>query len=242
MTTMINNEITGYWLKQKTAGECYLNQSDFAVYIDPNMDEDYLAIAIQEKNKYWLSLHPQLCEKLSIRPELTRETVKSLCKNLATQWHGADQFFYFSQEALSKLQQQKISSHIRALNSNDAAVFQSFCEACSEEDLDGASVELNHWLIYGLFSNEQLVAVASMYPWDDSQLSIADLGVLTLSEHRGKGYARELVSAICQIAWEKGYQPQYRCQLDNKASLMLASSLDLIPYIQWDVIVRPDIE
>ncbi|HHR6130506.1 TPA: hypothetical protein ACS72K_002124 [Providencia alcalifaciens] len=104
MSTMINNEITGYWLKQKTSGECYLNQSDFAVYIDPNMDEDYLAIAIQEKNKYWLSLHPQLCEKLSIRLELIRETVKSLCENLATQWHGADQFFYFNQEALSKLQ------------------------------------------------------------------------------------------------------------------------------------------
>lgn len=242
MTTMINNELTAYWLKQKTAGECYLNQSDFAVYVNPHIDEDYLAAAIQDQDKYWLSLHPQLCAKLSINRELTKETVELLRENLSNQWHGADQFFYFNQETLSLLQQQKISKNIRALSSDDAALFQSFCETSSEEDLDGASVELDHWLVYGLFSNEQLIAAASMYPWDDKELAIADLGVLTLSEYRGKGYARELVSAICQIAWEKGYQPQYRCQLDNKASLALANSLNLIPYVKWDVIVQPEIE
>ncbi|MCD2526864.1 MULTISPECIES: GNAT family N-acetyltransferase [Providencia] len=242
MMPLINNDIAAYWLKEKTSGECYLNQSDLAVYVNAHIDEDYLAVAIQEQNKYWLSLHPQLCAKLSITPDLTREVAEILRDTLAEQWHGADQFFYFSQEALSKLQQQQILSDIRVLTNIDAAVFQSFCEASSEDDLEGASVELDHWLVYGLFSNDQLIAVASMYPWDDEKLAIADLGVLTLSEHRGKGHARELASAICKVALEKGYQPQYRCQLDNTASLALANSLGLIPYIKWDVIVHPNAE
>ncbi|HHQ2585173.1 TPA: GNAT family N-acetyltransferase [Providencia rettgeri] len=242
MTTVINNDISAYWLKEKTDGECYLDQSDLAVYVNPHIDEDYLAVAIQDQDKYWLSLHPQLCAKLPVTAELTRKAAESLRNDLADQWHGADQFFYFSQKASSKLQQHKIPSNIRALTSADAAAFQAFCEASSEDDLDGASVELEHWLVYGLFSDEKLVAAASMYPWDDEELAIADLGVLTLSEHRGKGYARKLVSAICQIALEKGYQPQYRCQLDNQASLALANSLNLIPYIKWDVIVQPNVE
>lgn len=242
MTNIINDDISAYWLKKKTSGEYYLNQSDLAVYVNPHLDEDYLAVAIQDQNKYWLSLHPQLCVKLSVTAELTKKAAESLCSDIADQWHGADQFFYFSQAALSKLQQQKIPSDIRALTRADATLFQTFCEASSADDLDGASVELDHWLVYGLFSDEKLIAAASMYPWDDKKLAIADLGVLTLSEHRGKGYARKLVSAICQIAFAKGYQPQYRCQLDNQASLALANSLNLIPYIKWDVIVQPNAE
>ncbi|HBO23133.1 MAG TPA: GNAT family N-acetyltransferase [Providencia sp.] len=234
---MINNNVATYWLKEKISGKCYLNQHDFAVYVNPHLDEDYLAVAIQDQNKYWLSLHPQLYAELSINTELTQETAEPLRKHLADRWYGADQFFYFSQEALSALRLKKVPYYIRALTDADTKIFQSFCEASSEEDLDGASVELEHWLVYGLFSNGQLVAVASMYPWDE-EASIADLGVLTLSEQRGKGYARELVLAICQIALEKGYQPQYRCQLDNNASLALANSLNLMSYIKWDVILR----
>lgn len=237
MATMINDDMVTYWLKEKTSGKCYLNQHDFAVYVNPHLDEDYLAVAIQDQDKYWLLLHPQLYAKLSINSELTRETAELLREYLADQWYGADQFFYFSQKALSTLRLKKVPCYIRALTIADTKIFQSFCESSSEEDLDGASVELEHWLVYGLFSNEQLVAVASMYSWDE-EANIADLGVLTLSDQRGKGYARELVLAICQAALDKGYQPQYRCQLDNKGSLALANSLNLIPYIKWDVIVR----
>ena len=163
MSAMINDDVAAYWLKEKTSGKCYLNQHDFAVYVNPHLDEDYLAVAIKDQGKYWLSLHPQLCVELSISTVFNQETTELLQKSLANQWYGADQFFYFSQEALEKLQLKKIPYYIRALTSADTKIFQSFCEASSEEDLDGASVELEHWLVYGLFSNEQLIAAASMY-------------------------------------------------------------------------------
>lgn len=242
MTTLMNADMEAYWFKEKTMGECYLNQSDLALYINPHLDEDFLAVAIRDQHKLWLSLHPQLGVEYGITPDVSPEEVAALRRSLADRWHGADQFFYFNQAALTALQNQHIPSHIRRLSNKDGDVFDVFCQAANEADLEGASVELDHWLVYGLFEGEQLVAAASMYPWDEAGQPIADLGVLTLSEHRGKGHARELVTAICQRAWAEGYQPQYRCQLDNTASLALAKSLKLIPYVQWDVVVNPDAE
>ncbi|MEK1869262.1 MAG: GNAT family N-acetyltransferase, partial [Ensifer adhaerens] len=69
-------------------------------------------------------------------------------------------------------------------------------------------------------------------PWQERQ--IADLGVLTLVSDRGKGHARKVVRAISRAALEKGYQPQYRCQLDNHASVALAGAVGVTLFGQWE--------
>ncbi|MER8087876.1 GNAT family N-acetyltransferase [Streptomyces sp. NPDC058316] len=104
---------------------------------------------------------------------------------------------------------------IRPLSEADARAFMQFEAAASEQDLDDASVELDHWAVYRVFEDGQLVRVARMYPWDDAPL--ADLGVLTLPPHRGKGHARRLVRAISRHALAREHELQYRCQLDNHA-------------------------
>jgi predicted GNAT family acetyltransferase len=48
------------------------------------------------------------------------------------------------------------------------------------------------------------------------------MGVLTLPEARGRGRARQLVHAMAVSARASGLQPQYRCQLDNTASIITA--------------------
>ncbi|WP_321170720.1 GNAT family N-acetyltransferase [Embleya scabrispora] len=68
---------------------------------------------------------------------------------------------------------------------------------------------------------------------------MADLGVLTLPPYRGKGHARRLVRAISRHALARGYQPQYRCQLDNHASVAAAGAAGLTRFGTWDV-VSPD--
>ncbi len=104
----------------------------------------------------------------------------------------------------------------------------------TEEDLDAAYVELDHWAVFGLFEGNTLVCAASMYPWDDAR--IADLGVLTAEQYRGKGYAVKLVRSICRYALNQGYTPQYRCQLDNLASVGLAKAAGLSHFGKWEVI------
>lgn len=73
-----------------------------------------------------------------------------------------------------------------------------------------------------------------MYPWRDAPL--ADLGVVTLPAHRGKGHARRLVRAISRRALGREHEPQYRCQLDNHASIALAASSGLTLFGTWDIV------
>jgi len=127
---------------------------------------------------------------------------------------------------------------LRRLTEHDNEVFSKFEYSASKEDLEDAYVKLDHWAVFGSFEQNHLVSVASMYPWmEDSQ--IADIGVLTLTPFRGKGHARKVVRAISKYACEQGYEPQYRCQLDNHASVLLAKAAGLTLLGKWDVI-SPD--
>jgi len=121
----------------------------------------------------------------------------------------------------------------RALGPQDAAAFAAFLAAAPEQDADEAFVELDHWLVHGTFAADRLVCAASMYPWRGSVL--ADLGVLTLPEHRGHGLARATVRSLCADALARGAEPQYRCQSDNTASVALALSAGFVVFARWDV-------
>ena len=128
-------------------------------------------------------------------------------------------------------------THIRRLSAADEAVFAEFQLQASEQDLDDAWVELDHWAVFGALDVlGKLMCAASMYPWDGAQ--IADIGVLTLPAFRGQGQARRVVRAIGRHAAQAGYQTQYRCQLDNLASIALARAVGLSLYGNWDVVAQ----
>jgi len=95
--------------------------------------------------------------------------------------------------------------------------------------------------VFGSFEQNRLVCAASMYPWEDNA-KIADLGVLTLSAIRGKGHASKVVRSICKYAYDQGYEPQYRCQLDNHISTSLAKAAGLTLFGKWDVISHDSID
>lgn len=122
---------------------------------------------------------------------------------------------------------------VRQLTAQDAAAFQAFQDAATEQDKDDASVELDHWAVFGVFDREKLVSAASIYPWGGA--AIGDMGVLTLPRARGGGHARALVYAIGRHASAHGHELQYRCQHDNAASAALARSAGLGILGAWEV-------
>jgi predicted GNAT family acetyltransferase len=77
-----------------------------------------------------------------------------------------------------------------------------------------------------------------MYPWRDTHF--ADLGVITLPGYRGRGLARRTVRAISARALAEGYEPQYRCQLDNTPSAALARAAGFVQFGTWDTIASGD--
>ena len=125
--------------------------------------------------------------------------------------HSADYVFHFTEEDQYALLQEVPQTNIRQLSLADEALFTDFQSLASEQDLDDAYVELDHWAVFGSFEAGRLVCAASMYPWGGER--VADIGVLTLQSHRGKGRARGAVRAISRFALEQGYEPQYRCQI-----------------------------
>ena len=76
--------------------------------------------------------------------------------------------------------------------------------------------------------------MASLRPWGASAL--ADLGVLTLPDARGKGFACIAVRAICEHGRTLHHEPRYRCRMDNLASIALARASGFVPFGTWEVI------
>lgn len=149
-----------------------------------------------------------------------------------------DHLFYLPLAEQSALQSQTNGAETRQLTSDDAAAFASFTDVAPEDDLDEAFVELDHWLVFGTFVGDDLVSAASMYPWGET--GFADMGVITLPTFRGRGLGRATVRAISRAALVAGYEPQYRCQLDNEASVALAHRAGFLPFGQWECIVTDD--
>lgn len=186
-------------------------------------------------------LRPALVARLQlpVQPHWTLAQLQQRLQQLGQHTHGADRVFYFPTAALATLAEYPAPAHIRRLGPTDAAAFNAFQANASEDDLDAAWVELDHWQVFGAFDGEHLLAAGSMYPWS-LDAAFADMGVLTLPEARGRGHARQLVHAMAMSAQAAGLQPQYRCQLDNSGSIITAERSGLRAFADWDTVLAVD--
>ena len=226
--TQFSNSILNYWHNQYQHCECVFQSQDFSIFINPNLDEDYQVIQLSFAHKQIIIVSPQFAKSHTLDGQFNWADLN---------WHGADQIFYYNAEQLDIVKDLPKLYLIRPLTQDDQKIFDEFCQKMPAEDLENAFVALDHWLVYGVFVYGELVALASMYAWDKDEHKIADVGVVTLPEFRQQGHAKRLIRSISQAAILQGYEPQYRCQLDNSNSLALAQSSGLAPLLQWDVVL-----
>lgn len=166
----------------------------------------------------------------SLPQQMTAQLFRDLLKQRRIKLHAPDRIYCGEEPQV--LPPPKESWAMRLLTKNDTLVFENFCHNISATEIDNAWVELEHWVVFGLFVNGSLTSACSLYPWDDTH--IADIGVLTHPTRRGQGLAKHLVNfAHHQIA-RQGYLLQYRTQADNTASIHLAQSLSLQLYALWE--------
>ena len=107
---------------------------------------------------------------------------------------------------------------------NDNPQLLRLYEACTEEDLDEAAINVDEPdpVIYGMFAGEQLVAYASHRYWEDV---IADMGVLIHPGYRGRGLGKAVVSALCEWCLQNDVIPMYRVFSYNAHSCRIAQAL-----------------
>ena len=206
------------------------------IVVDPELAEDRRLTILTAGGGTKATMTPAMADRLALGgpTTVTEVRLRQALAEAGVFMHGADCLFYFTEEAKATLLDEHPATNIRQLAPTDAALFKAFEEAATEQDLDDAYVELDHWAVFGSFEGDRLAAAASSYPWGGA--SLADMGVLTLPAYRGKGHARGVVRAICRHAYGEGYEPQYRCQLDNHASRALAASAGLTQYGTWEVV------
>ncbi|WP_260288740.1 GNAT family N-acetyltransferase [Peribacillus aracenensis] len=237
---LFSQTITDFWRAPFLNGHVLYSDEVFTIAINPELSEDRRVMMLETSDgRVMAALTPALADKVGLnqRQDLSESTFRRKLNEAGVILHGADYLFYFSEADKNILMEENLEGVLRQLTEQDDAVFSDFQSSASEQDLDDAYVELDHWLVFGSFEQNRLVSAASMYPWENAQ--IADLGVLTLTPIRGKGHARKVVRSISKYACDQGYEPQYRCQLDNQASTLLAKAAGLTLFGKWEVI-SPD--
>ncbi|MDV3508296.1 GNAT family N-acetyltransferase [Elizabethkingia anophelis] len=238
-----SKQVTAFW-KEEMNGDLWYQDDNFTLMINEDLEEDGQVMLLESADKQNVNavVTPAIMKRigLKVNDSLSESAFLQLLKNVGISLHGADYIYYYQEENKKKLLETESIETIRRQNVSDAEAFEYFVSSASEQDLDDAYVELDHWVVFGSFEDGKLVSAASMYPWGDD-VKIADLGVLTLPNYRGKGHARNLVHTICKYTLQQGYEPQYRCQIDNHASVALAAASGLTLYGKWDLIASDSI-
>ncbi|MGO4185444.1 GNAT family N-acetyltransferase [Paenibacillus sp. TAF43_2] len=235
--SLFSQTITDFWKAPFLNGDVLYSDDVFTVATNDDLSEDRRVMLLESSDgRVMAILTAALAEKIGLYQgqDLSESTFRRKLKEAGVALHGADYLFYFSEADKYKLLQENQDGVLRQLTVQDDLIFSEFQSLASEQDLDDAYVELDHWAVFGSFEQNRLASAASMYPWENVQ--IADLGVLTLTSFRGKGHARKVVRTISKYAYSQGYEPQYRCQLDNQASTSLAKAAGLTLFGKWEVI------
>ncbi|KUY29607.1 GNAT family N-acetyltransferase [Elizabethkingia ursingii] len=238
-----SKQVTDFW-NEEMNGDLWYEDDSFTLMINEDLEEDGQIMLLESADKQRVNavVTSAIMKRigLMVNDSLSESVFLQLLKDAGISLHGADYIYYYQEENKKKLLETASIETIRLLNASDAEAFEYFVSSASEQDLDDAYVELDHWVVFGSFEDGKLVSAASMYPWGDD-VKIADLGVLTLPDYRGKGHARNLVHTICKYTLQQGYEPQYRCQIDNHASVALAAASGLTLYGKWDLIASDSI-
>ncbi|GAA4380146.1 GNAT family N-acetyltransferase [Paeniglutamicibacter cryotolerans] len=234
---MFSPSITAFWQTPFDNGEIIQGADGLSITINPELAHDRRVTVLDDLDgRVRVALTPALAERIGLRAETTwsAESFREALAGAGITLHDADFIFYFDRDAKDRLLGEADADGVRMLGERDADAFAAFEAANTEQDLDDAYVELDHWAVIGAHQDGKLVSATSAYPWGESLL--ADLGVLTLPAARGKGHARNVVRAIARHVYSRGYEPQYRCQLDNETSRALADKAGLSLFGTWEVV------
>lgn len=235
---MFSNVVNSYWIPESVD---YHDGDGVLVAVDPLLTKNRAVSLLHVKNgPSVLSLSTEQAAGLGLSDQARISTVELSARlsQSGISLNDPDHLFYLSVSEQATLRDENHSSDTRQLTDFDAAAFAVLTASSPENDLEEAFVELDHWLVFGTFIDGRLVSAASMYPWSGTQL--ADLGVITLPEFRGRGLGRATVRAMSAEAIGNGYEPQYRCQLDNAASVALARAAGFSCFGEWEVIDHDD--
>ncbi|PUB32680.1 hypothetical protein C8J95_10481 [Elizabethkingia sp. YR214] len=162
-----SKQVTAFW-KEEMNGDLWYKDDSFTLMINEDLEEDGQVMLLESADKQSVNavVTPAIMKRigLTVNDSLSESAFLQLLKNAGISLHGADYIYYYQEENKKKLLEAESIETIRRLNALDAEAFEYFVSSASEQDLDDAYVELNHWVVFGSFEDGKLVSAASMYP------------------------------------------------------------------------------
>ena len=235
--SLFSQTITDYWEALFMNGDVLYSDEVFTVVINPDLRVDRQVMILETYDgRVMAVLTPAFVDQLGLSQyqNLSEQTFRQKLNEAGVVFHDPEYIFYVKESDKAVLLEENSVIGLRQLTKEDGAVFSEFQSSASKQDLDEAYIELDHWAVFGSFEQNRLVSAASVYRWGKAQ--IQDIGILTLVPFRGKGHARHVVNAISKYVYGLGFEPQYRCSLDNHASASLAKASGFTLYGKWEVI------
>lgn len=230
----MNPEIYAQWIEPFVGGELVRETESFHLAVNAELDDDERVQILVRPTRTFALITPAVRDLPGVADATSEAELRTALTAAGIPLNGPDHLFFLDESTTQRLRATDDPSHVRALTDADTAAFATFEAGVPEEDLEGASVELEHWMVFGAFEGDTLVAVGSSYPFEDD-VALADMGVVTHPEHRGQGHARSVIYALARAALAADHEPQYRCQIDNTASVKLASRSGFVSIGTWDL-------
>lgn len=210
------------------------NGSKLVIRIKKDIGSRHPIIKLHRRDgRIFIIMTSKFADKVSLADNCTLSEVETALNKHKMKWYDEDALYYLPDGHEVMLTRQENAKGVRQLVETDKSMFEDFENRNTEKDLDDVEVELDNDAVFGFITNGILNCVADYYRW--SNKDVADIGVLTVPESRGKGNASRVVEALCRHALTNGLLPQYRCQLDNLGSIGVAEKVGFERYGLWTV-------
>jgi len=151
-------------------------------------------------------------------PGITTRDLQALLGEARISPRPSDHLYYLTLEAFRPFE----AGVVRQLGREDAALLEELNAACTPHDRRQGEVEIDHPVVVGCFDDGRLAAAASFIFYGEA---VADVGVITHPEARGRGFGKAAVTGLSRWGLEHGRILQYRAAVSNPGSIHIAESL-----------------
>lgn len=244
---MLKNSFERAWVAPLLTDEVATESEKMCIHVADRQRENLSASVLTlDSERTLCTLSADVCDRLqSLTQENAAQTtldgINSLSELLESLeaigfiLFSSDYVYYHLPDQLASMEgtSSTLSVTCRALSQEDVKQFESFIEFIDASEQGEAWVQLKHLKAYGLFVEGKLVSVCSAQPWSpdgkfqNDDINIAELGIITHPSYRRQGYAKRLIKSIAPKLAEQDYTLQFRPQNDNISAIHLAESLNL---------------
>lgn len=205
------------------------NEQENVVFIEnPLLDEFHPLTLIRTLGKVMVEYYPNgfNLTKENYSSELSNHEIMKLLYEKDVKYHEKQYFIMYANQKIELPSMEGLM--VKSLSMSQKLIFGRFKAQCSKEDLEKAGIGLENDEVYGVFHQNELLALGSLWFLGKD---IADLHVLTLPKYRSIGLGKLLLGLLVNRSIQLNRVPIVQGEVDNIITNKIISSLGFIEVI-----------